>query len=274
MAAMNLHGPRKSEAGQTLIDAAAALLLPGAATFPAISARAVRARRARRPCALQPRRACRHRRAPGPSSSTTRPARQRSRFARRMAERSTAVLEDRQRRHAVPGRLGAGRAGRARRRCPASWCIRSFGRARRRGQARRPSRRARQRRRRSAKASSTSISAASTTRTRAPPSCARSSACSPTCASAVQDWRPMLARVGEVVAELKANPPPLPPTRSPRRSQFLEWLVGRQFHLPRAPANTTYADTDDMLEPRARDRARAFALTATCECCAAAPSSS
>ena len=28
--------------------------------------------------------------------------------------------------------------------------------------------------------------------------------------AAVTDWKPMLGRVGEVIAELKANPPPLP----------------------------------------------------------------
>ena len=46
---------------------------------------------------------------------------------------------------------------------------------------------------------------------------------------AVQDWRPMLARVGEVLAELKAAPPPLPGDEVPQAEQFLEWLIGNNF---------------------------------------------
>ncbi len=38
--------------------------------------------------------------------------------------------------------------------------------------------------------------------------------------AAVQDWRPMLARVGDVLAELKTNPPPLPGDEVPRRCNF------------------------------------------------------
>jgi glutamate dehydrogenase len=45
----------------------------------------------------------------------------------------------------------------------------------------------------------------------------------------VQDWRPMLARVGETIAELKTNPPPLPVDEIAETIQFLEWLVANNF---------------------------------------------
>src|SRR6185295_4665227 len=45
----------------------------------------------------------------------------------------------------------------------------------------------------------------------------------------VQDWRPMLARVGEVIAEIKNNPPPLPVEEIAEATQFLEWLVANNF---------------------------------------------
>jgi glutamate dehydrogenase len=45
----------------------------------------------------------------------------------------------------------------------------------------------------------------------------------------VADWRPMLARVGETIAELKTNPPPLPVDEIAETIQFLEWLVGNNF---------------------------------------------
>jgi glutamate dehydrogenase len=45
----------------------------------------------------------------------------------------------------------------------------------------------------------------------------------------VQDWRPMLARVSEVIADLKANPPPLPVTDIAEAIQFLQWLVADNF---------------------------------------------
>ena len=41
----------------------------------------------------------------------------------------------------------------------------------------------------------------------------------------------MLARVGEVVAEIKANPPPLPAEEIAEAIQFLEWLCGDNFTL-------------------------------------------
>ncbi len=45
----------------------------------------------------------------------------------------------------------------------------------------------------------------------------------------VQDWRAMLMRVGEVIADLKASPPPLPVTDIAEAIQFLQWLVGNNF---------------------------------------------
>ena len=42
----------------------------------------------------------------------------------------------------------------------------------------------------------------------------------------------MLSRVGEVIAEIKNNPPPLPVDEIAEATQFLEWLVGEQLHVP------------------------------------------
>jgi glutamate dehydrogenase len=46
---------------------------------------------------------------------------------------------------------------------------------------------------------------------------------------AVQDWRPMLSRVAEVVNELKSNPPPLPVDETAEAIQFLDWLRANNF---------------------------------------------
>jgi glutamate dehydrogenase len=45
----------------------------------------------------------------------------------------------------------------------------------------------------------------------------------------VADWRPMMARAGEVIAEIKNNPPPLPVEEIAEATQFLEWLVANNF---------------------------------------------
>jgi glutamate dehydrogenase len=45
----------------------------------------------------------------------------------------------------------------------------------------------------------------------------------------VQDWRPMMSRVGEVIAEIKNNPPPLPVEEVAEATQFLDWLVANNF---------------------------------------------
>ena len=46
---------------------------------------------------------------------------------------------------------------------------------------------------------------------------------------AVRDWRPMLARVGDVIADLKTNQPPLPADEVSEAVDFLEWLVSENF---------------------------------------------
>ena len=46
----------------------------------------------------------------------------------------------------------------------------------------------------------------------------------------VEDWKPMLARVRDMIADLKQNPPPIPVDEIAEAIQFLEWLVGEQFH--------------------------------------------
>jgi glutamate dehydrogenase len=48
---------------------------------------------------------------------------------------------------------------------------------------------------------------------------------------AVQDWQPMLARLREVIAELRANPPPLAAAEIAEAVQFLEWLAADNFTL-------------------------------------------
>src|ERR1700674_2461950 len=45
----------------------------------------------------------------------------------------------------------------------------------------------------------------------------------------VQDWRPMMSRVAEVIAELRNNPPDLPVDEIAAAVQFLEWLVANNF---------------------------------------------
>jgi glutamate dehydrogenase len=45
----------------------------------------------------------------------------------------------------------------------------------------------------------------------------------------VVDWRPMLARTGELIADIKNNPPPLPVDEIAEATQFLEWLVANNF---------------------------------------------
>jgi glutamate dehydrogenase len=47
----------------------------------------------------------------------------------------------------------------------------------------------------------------------------------------VQDWRPMLARASDIIADLRANPPPLPAAEIDEAVQFLEWLAADNFIL-------------------------------------------
>ncbi|HWL31053.1 MAG TPA: NAD-glutamate dehydrogenase [Xanthobacteraceae bacterium] len=47
----------------------------------------------------------------------------------------------------------------------------------------------------------------------------------------VADWRAMVARVNEIIQELKANPPPVPVDDIAEAIQFLEWLIADNFTL-------------------------------------------
>ena len=65
---------------------------------------------------------------------------------------------------------------------------------------------------------------------------------------AVQDWRPMLEWLRAIIAELRANPPPLDAGEIAEAVQFLEWLAADNFTLLGA---RDYAFTGDtaVLEP-------------------------
>src|SRR6202166_3063306 len=45
----------------------------------------------------------------------------------------------------------------------------------------------------------------------------------------VQDWRPMMGHLGDVIAGLKASPPPLAADEVAEAIQFLEWLAANNF---------------------------------------------
>ena len=45
----------------------------------------------------------------------------------------------------------------------------------------------------------------------------------------VEDWRSMMARIGDLIATLKASPPPLPVVEVAEAIAFLDWLVGNNF---------------------------------------------
>jgi glutamate dehydrogenase len=62
----------------------------------------------------------------------------------------------------------------------------------------------------------------------------------------VQDWKPMVARVSEVIAELKADPPPIPVAEIAEAIQFLEWLAANNFTLLGVQ---DYAVAGDDLQP-------------------------
>ena len=49
--------------------------------------------------------------------------------------------------------------------------------------------------------------------------------------AAVADWKPMLGRIGDVIKELKTNPPPLPVDDIAEAIQLLEWLAADNFTL-------------------------------------------
>ena len=64
----------------------------------------------------------------------------------------------------------------------------------------------------------------------------------------VDDWRPMLARAREVIADLRLNPPPLPVEEIAEAIQFLEWMVDDNFTLLGA-RDYAFTDSGDALEP-------------------------
>ena len=142
---------------------------------------------------------------------------------------------DRQRRHAVPGRFGDGRIDRARpRRAPgrASGAGRDARPADRQA-CRAPERGARPRAASCAKASSTSMSSASTTQNRRAEIVQALERVLAEVRICVQDWRPMVARVDEVIEELKANPPPVPVGRHRRGDPVPGMADRRQLHAAR-----------------------------------------
>ncbi len=66
----------------------------------------------------------------------------------------------------------------------------------------------------------------------------------------VADWRPMLARLGEVVADIKNNPPPLPVAEIAEAVQFLEWVTANNFTLL-GMREYRFASGERAIEPRA-----------------------
>src|ERR1700719_2947636 len=65
---------------------------------------------------------------------------------------------------------------------------------------------------------------------------------------AVQDWRPMLDWLREIIAELRANPPPLDAGEIAEAVQFLEWLAADNFTLLGA-RDYVFTGDAEVLEP-------------------------
>lgn len=65
---------------------------------------------------------------------------------------------------------------------------------------------------------------------------------------AVADWRAMLSRVSDVLAELKANPPPLPVDEVAEAAQFLEWLIADNFTFL-GVREYAYVESEEALKP-------------------------
>ncbi|MPZ36869.1 MAG: NAD-glutamate dehydrogenase, partial [Rhizobiales bacterium] len=64
----------------------------------------------------------------------------------------------------------------------------------------------------------------------------------------VHDWREMTARVREIAAGLKANPPPLPKEEIEEAAAFLEWLVADNFTFL-GTRDYAFTDKEDALAP-------------------------
>src|SRR6266545_4143573 len=64
----------------------------------------------------------------------------------------------------------------------------------------------------------------------------------------VRDWRAMTVRMAEVIAELKADPPPLPAAEIAEAIAFLEWLADNNFTFL-GIRNYRFTAAQDTLEP-------------------------
>ncbi len=65
----------------------------------------------------------------------------------------------------------------------------------------------------------------------------------------VQDWRPMMGHLGEIIADLKQSPPPLAPAEVAEAVQFLEWLVANNFTFL-GIRHYLLSDDGNVLEPQ------------------------
>ena len=62
----------------------------------------------------------------------------------------------------------------------------------------------------------------------------------------VQDWKPMLSRIGSIIADLRNNPPPLPVDEIAEAIQFLEWIEDDNFTLLGARDYSFTANCDSL----------------------------
>ncbi|HYA72227.1 MAG TPA: NAD-glutamate dehydrogenase domain-containing protein, partial [Roseiarcus sp.] len=65
----------------------------------------------------------------------------------------------------------------------------------------------------------------------------------------VEDWRPMLARITAVIADLREGPPPLPAGEIAEAIQFLEWIAANNFTLLGA-RDYAFTAAERELEPQ------------------------
>jgi len=65
---------------------------------------------------------------------------------------------------------------------------------------------------------------------------------------AVQDWKPMLSRISDIIADLRSNPPPLPVDEIAEAIQFLEWIADDNFTLL-GVRDYIFTPSGDALEP-------------------------
>ena len=65
----------------------------------------------------------------------------------------------------------------------------------------------------------------------------------------VHDWRAMVERIEQVIANLKTHPPPVPREEVDEAAEFLRWLIGNNFTLL-GVRNYTLSTRGDALEPQ------------------------